>query len=428
MATTVYANAQVPRTLTAFEQEGSFLVKCEITVTDGKITNVVETTDSLSDLTEKIDLQNRIILPGFADAHVHLDKAFTWDRAPNLRGEFWDAIELLGKDKDNWTAEDLYQRGTFALRCAEAHGTVLMRTHVDTGLDWGGVSHETMHRLREEWAGRIELQTVSLCGLEQYSELEGRKIAEVTMQFPDALIGGMPQMNPDLDKQLDYFFDLAADIGAGVDLHVDENGNPQAECLRHVAETVLRKEFPHPVTCGHVCSLAVQDPERAQSTIQLVKEAGIQIISLPMCNLYLQGRPSESGTRGTPRWRGVTLLHEMIAEGIPLACASDNVRDAFYAWGDFDMFEVFIQGLRIAHLDTLSDKACQMVTSGPAAIMGFENFGRIEKGMDGRLVAFEATSFNELLSRPKQKRELLGFAVNSSEPPSYHELGELKTV
>lgn len=423
MNTVTYTNARVPKTLTPFaDSEGDFLVNCDISILDGNVHSVELAGGQAADTVSR-DLKGRIVFPGFVDAHTHLDKAFTWDRAPNVRGEFWDAIELLGKDKDNWTAEDLYRRGTFALRCAEAHGTTALRTHVDTGLDWGLVSHQTMQRLREEWAGRIELQTVSLCGLESYMEPAGRKMAEITLQFPNALLGGMPQMNPELQKQLDYFFDLAADMGASVDLHVDENGNPEAECLRYVAETVLRKEFPYPVTCGHVCSLSVQDPARAASTIDLVKQAGINIISLPMCNLYLQGRPAESGLRGTPRWRGVTLLHEMVAAGVPTACASDNVRDAFYAWGDFDMFEVMVQSLRIAHLDSLPASACEMVTFGPAGMMGLkEQFGKIIPGADGRLVAFEATSFNELLSRPSQKRELLGFRKAAGPVPSYDEL------
>ncbi|MEM8868715.1 MAG: cytosine deaminase [Verrucomicrobiota bacterium] len=429
MPETIYSNAKLPAALTSYRSTGEPLLPCDITVANGLITSVQEAGKaSLKEGSKRIDLSGRIVLPGFVDSHVHLDKAFTWDRAPNLRGEFWDAIELLGRDKDNWTEEDLYLRGSFALRCAEANGTVAMRTHVDTGLDWGDVSRATMQRLREEWAGRIEIQTVSLCGIEQYSEPGGRKIAEATMAYPGALLGGMPQMNPDLDKQLDYFFDLAAEMGAGVDLHVDENGNPEAECLRHVAETVLRKEFPYPVTCGHVCSLAVQDPARAASTIDLVKQSGIHIVSLPMCNLYLQGRPSESGVRGTPRWRGVTLLHEFLAAGVSTACASDNVRDAFYAWGDFDMFEVLIQSLRIAHLDTLPGNAFAMVSHNAATLMGLPQFGRIEPGKDGRLIAFEATSLNELFSRPKQKRELLGFATDISEPPPYHELGELKSL
>ena len=45
----------------------------------------------------------------------------------------------------------------------------------------------------------------------------------------------------------------------------------------------------------------------------------------------------------TPRWRGVTLLHELRRHAIPVALASDNTRDQFYAYGDLDMLEVFNQ-------------------------------------------------------------------------------------
>jgi len=423
MSVIIIKNARSPRSLSSLVDGDSILLDCDIGINAGVIVSVDPAgSKPINETTPVNDVEGRIVMPGFLDAHVHLDKAFTWDRAPNVRGEFWDAIELLGKDKENWTAEDLHRRGTFALRCAEAHGSVAIRTHVDTGLDWGEVSHDAMQTLREEWAGRIELQTVSLCGLESYMEPKGRRIAEWTLKHPNSLLGGMPQMNPDLDKQLRYFFDLAAEMGVGVDLHVDENGNPDAECLRHIAKIVLEKEFPHAVTCGHVCSLAVQDAARALSTIDLVAQAGIQIISLPMCNLYLQGRPAESGHRGTPRWRGVTLLHELNAAGVTTACASDNVRDAFYAWGDFDMFEVFLQSIRIAHLDTEPAFSSSTVTAGPAKIMGLQQFGKIVPGGDGRLVAFSAKSFNELLSRPCQERELIGFHPSAAAIPEYGDL------
>ena len=421
----IFKNAALPTSLTDLEAK-SDLVVCDIEVVEGVIVRVTPSATSSGELAgppvgDGIDLQGRIAFPGFIDAHTHLDKAFTWDRAPNLRGEFWDAIELLNRDKGNWTMDDLYARGSFALRCAEAHGTVALRTHVDCAPDFGDVSHAAMQRLREEWGGRIHLQTVSLCGIETYMEPKARRIAEMTLEYPDSLLGGMPQMNDSLDQQLDYFFDLAADFQAGVDLHVDENGNPDAECLRRIAECVLRKEFPYPVTCGHVCSLAVQDEARALSTIKLVAEAGIRIVSLPMCNLYLQGRPGDSGRRGTPRWRGVTLLHELAAAGVLTACASDNVRDAFYAWGDFDPFEVFNEGVRIAHLDNDPNLAVSMVTQNAARLMDLDHYGALRPGCDGRLVVFEARSFNELLARPAQQRELYGFA-GSGDVPDYSEL------
>ena len=41
----------------------------------------------------------------------------------------------------------------------------------------------------------------------------------------------------------------------------------------------------------------------AQAVERACADAGIAVVSLPMCNMYLQGRTAGR----TPRWRGVTL-------------------------------------------------------------------------------------------------------------------------
>jgi cytosine/creatinine deaminase len=91
----------------------------------------------------------------------------------------------------------------------------------------------------------------------------------------------------------------------------------------------------------------VQDEAEALHTLDLVAKAGLNVVSLPMCNLYLQDRHAHR----TPRWRGITLVHEMKARGINVSFASDNTRDPFYAYGDLDMLEVLRQATRIGHLD-----------------------------------------------------------------------------
>ncbi len=59
--------------------------------------------------------------------------------------------------------------------------------------------------------------------------------------------------------------------------------------------------------------------------------------------LRVSPQDRDHAARRTPRWRGVPLLHELRAAGVPTALASDNTRDQFYAYGDLDMLEVFTQ-------------------------------------------------------------------------------------
>jgi cytosine/creatinine deaminase len=404
-------------------------VLCDLVLEGSRIISVVRSAASRTPphpapaAGDLVDLAGAMVFPGFVDAHVHLDKAHTWDRAPNRSGTFREALETLSKDKEKWTRQDLLQRAGFALHSAWEHGTRVVRTHVDTWLPWGEVNHAAMQELREAWRGRITLQTVPLSGIANYSGSGGDAIADLALKYGACALGGWSPLSQDLPAQLDRLLAIARDRGVGIDLHVDENGDPGEEVLRAVAEAVVRSRFPNPVVCGHCCSLAVQASERQRSTIDLVKRAGIRVISLPLCNLYLQDRRGDEFPR-TPRWRGITLIQDLLDAGVPVACASDNVRDAFHAYGDFDAAEVYIQSARLAHLDSPLGSSIGVVTTTAADMVGLPNMGRIAEGAPAQLVVFPSRSFSEFLSRPGSRRRLVdGEVIRDARPPGYEELG-----
>ena len=128
---------------------------------------------------------------------------------------------------------------------------------------------------------------------------------------------------------------------------MDESDSPHARSLVRIADAALRHKFAGRIVAGHCCSLALaEDAERA-ATIEKVAEARIAVVSLPMCNMYLQDRKAGR----TPRWRGVAPLHELAAAGVTVMVASDNTRDPFYAYGDLDLIEVYREATRILHFD-----------------------------------------------------------------------------
>lgn len=397
-----------------FSPESPWNPVAEVTIeVDGdRIIAVREDGEGGTGTAREVDLGGNLLMPGWVDAHVHLDKTYTWDRAPNLSGTFSEAISVLGKDKEHWTADDLRRRAVLALGTAEAHGTVVIRSHVDTGLDRGRLSWEVLSELRDEWAGRLEVQLVSLCGVEDYSGPHGSALADIPMEFGPVALGGMPRMHADLPSELDRLLALASERNVGLDLHVDENGEAGARCLLEVAEAVLRNGFPHPVICGHCCSLAVQAPQDRLKTVDRVRAAGIGIISLPLCNLYLQDRRPGSALSGlmeggsSPFWRGLTPVVDLLQAGIPVACASDNVRDAFYAYGDYDMLEVWRESVRLAHLEHCFRSSLDTVTRTPAKLLGLDDAGRIEPGARARFVELESTCLSRLLSRPTTARRI----------------------
>jgi cytosine deaminase len=399
-------NATVPATLmdgAPADAEG--LARVDLRLTDGRIAAVVPfgTADS------GIDLDRGQVWPCFVDGHVHLDKTQTWPRQPNPDGTHPGAKNAVIADRGKHYSEaDIEPRFEFGLRCAYAHGTAAIRTHLDSYWPNAKAHWAVFRRLRNAWAGRIDLQAVSICPLERFVGNDGVALANEVAES-GGILGmtttgeGGQAASPEFQALLDRFFTLAEERGLAMDLHLDESGDPTSRTLDAVARTAIRRNFRAPIQVGHVCSLSVQTESDAMATIRLCAEAGLRVINLPMCNMYLQGR--QAGR--TPRWRGITMVHEFRAAGVPVSFASDNCRDPFYAYGDYDMMEVYREAVRIAQLDHPFGTWAASVTATPASSCGFADPRRIVAGAVADLVLFRARSMTELLARPQSDRVVL---------------------
>ena len=383
------------RSLAADERSHNDLAAVDVEVRDGAIARIRPTNNTTTDQVPAIDLQLGLIWPCFVDMHTHLDKGHIWPRSPNPDGTFESALETVQQDSErHWEAQDIYRRAEFGLKCSYAHGTQAVRTHLDAFDAQGEVSFEVFRQLRKNWQEKITLQAVCLVTLDYFLGKKGEKLANLVAES-DGVLGGVAFMNADIVAQIDRVFELAKERNLNLDFHTDESLNPDDIALQLVAQAAMRHQFEGRITCGHCCSLSVQSEAAVRQTVEAVKAAGISVVSLPMCNLYLQDRQ-----RGrTPRYRGVTILKELKAAGIKCALASDNCRDPFFAYGDHDGLEVFRQSVRIGHLDHPIGDWPRAVTRSPAEMMGLENVGLIGAGLPANLVVFKARSFNELMAR-----------------------------
>ncbi len=374
-----------------------------------------------------LDLGGRHLWPTLVDVHAHLDKGHTVDRAPNLAGDFRGAIDATRADREaNWRRPDLRRRMDFALRCAEAHGVAAIRTHLDSYEGQAPDSWAVFGEMRDAYAGRIALQAVALVALDVYRTPFGAELADL-VAAGGGLMGGVTRATAglheeelaDLDDLLDRLFTLAGERGLDVDLHVDESGDPTAAALPAVARAAMRHGYEGRVTCGHCCSLALQDEATFRRQAALLRDAGITVVSLPTVNMYLQDRAPGR----TPRWRGVAPLRELRDAGVRVAVAGDNTRDPFHAYGDGDMLDTWRQAVRIAHLDHPFGEAAALCGPAPAAVMGLAHAGRIAVGGPADLVALEAWSMDQVMARPQADRVVIrGGRRLDAKAPGYAEL------
>ena len=421
------ANARVHSSLTldlsaAIDPDGFALA--DIAVADGKIARIEPRQPAAAAPADAIDLAGRIVLPCFVDCHTHIDKGHIWPRKPNPDGSFMGALNAAGQDRAaRWSADDVARRMDFSLRSAYAHGTRALRTHIDSVPPQEKISWPVFEAMRETWRGRIVLQGVSLISIENVRDAAWFEALATRVAAAKGVLGCVTYMVPDLEELLDRVFAAATKHGLDLDFHADETDEVSAISLKKIAEAAIWSGFEGKVTAGHCCSLARQPDRDVLDTLDKVFRAGISVVSLPMCNLYLQDR-RQDGT--TPRWRGVTLLHEMKARGIPVAIASDNTRDPFHAYGDLDMLEVYRMATRILHLDHPVGNWPKAATSTPAEIMRLDGVGVLAAGAPADFIIFKGRGWTELLSRPESDRIVVrdGKAI-VQKIPDYAELDDL---
>jgi len=405
------------------------LVDCDIFVIGGRIDAIAAPGSRNDGPSESLDMAKGLVLPRFVDVHTHLDKGFIWDRSPNPDGTFWGALSTTMTDREaRWSAEDVRRRMDFALRSAFAHGTGAIRTHLDSLGKQAAISWPLFAEMRAEWASRITLQAVSIFASDMAAD-DPEQFAALVAHIVKAggILGGVTFQGraPDakLDLALARIFDAATAHGLDLDFHVDESDSPDARTLERIAEVAIARRFKGRIIAGHCCSLALASDDDRRRIIEKVGEAGIAVVSLPMCNMYLQDRKLGR----TPRWRGVAPLHELADAGIPALVASDNTRDPFYAYGDLDMLEVFREATRILQLDHSARDWTALLGPAPAAVMGVADaVGTIAPGRPADLVLTGARTLNELVSRPQSDRVVLvrGHAIDTT-PPDYRELDDL---
>ncbi|GAA4023826.1 amidohydrolase family protein [Streptomyces plumbiresistens] len=332
----------------------------------------------------ELDLTGHLLLPAPAEPHAHLDKALTWDLAGELPGDLPSAIVAWRAHAEGITEEDVLERARRAVDEMRANGVTAVRTHVDilTGEDpLRGL--RALLRLRKEMRGRVRLQ-IAVLHVDAPEELLHRALS-----LGADLLGDCPHLSADPAAAIERTLRIAAEHHVGVDLHADETLDPGAQDLRLLAAAVRERGFALGVTASHCVSLGSVDPQEAARTAKEVAAAGIGVVTLPLTNLYLQGRDHPSATP-----RGLTAVRPLLDAGVRLAAGGDNIRDPFNPVGRGDPLETASLMVTAGHLTP--DEALHAVTAGARAVLGLPEAGPYE-GAVADLLAVRADSVSEVL-------------------------------
>lgn len=335
----------------------------------------------------------RVALPAFHEPHTHADRAFA--PVPRPPRDLLDAIDMADALRERSTSEEVEARARLLLERSAAHGAARVRTHVDHSPMDGGLRDRRAVRAAEAALGDEgpEVEIVAFATRELDPAAAGTPaILAAALEDGADLLGAFVAVSANPAASLDALLGLATDTGAPVDVHLDEHCDADASLLEHLAEATIARGLEGRVTAGHCCALSMLGDGRARRVVEKVAAAGITVIALPALNLYLQNRGD-----GTPRMRGVTLVRELLAAGVPVRFGSDNVRDPFYPYGDADPLEAAWLASLAAHVDD------------PAQLLAGICGGRSGVARDdpAELVLVPADSVQDALARRPRGREVI---------------------
>lgn len=349
----------------------------------------------------EIDLDGYLLTASAAEPHGHLDKALSWDLIEPPFGDLDRAVESWHAYSDRMTEEDILDRSRSAARRMLASGITAVRSHVDLlpGPDpLRGV--RALTSLRRELDGLMDIELVALGGWNTPDD-----VFDAALDAGVDLMGGAPHMSPDAHADLDRLLAIARRRGVGVDLHTDESLEGAAT-LSAYARTVAAWDVVK--SASHCVRLSTMPGADLDDLIAEVRRADIGIISLPITNLYLQGREHSSSVP-----RGIAPLRRLLAAGVRVAAGADNVRDPFNPVGRCDPFETASLLVSAAHLTP--HEALTAVTDGARGVMGLAPAGP-RVGARADLLAIEAANVGEAVAFASAARFVMraGLLVSST--------------
>ncbi len=333
----------------------------------------------------EIAAQGRLVIPGLVEAHFHLDKALL-ARVPGA-ATVSEAISRTAEAKRAFTVEDIAARARRALDMAIRHGTTAMRTHVEVDPIVGLKGMEAMLAVRREYAAAIDLQ---LCVFPQEGIFKApgtETLMRQALRMGGEAVGGVPYNDTDARAHVELVFDLAREFDRDVDFHLDFADEPEHLHIRWVAELAAVRGFEGRVCVGHATELGALPPDALAPLAARIRDAGISVLVLPATDLYLMGRRDEKNVR-----RGLAPVRRLVAAGVNVAVATNNLQNPFTPFGDGDLLRVANLLATAAHLGTPDDLrlVLRMATEHAARALRRPDYGLVE-GARADLILLDCT-------------------------------------
>ncbi|MDY6854886.1 MAG: amidohydrolase family protein [Thermodesulfobacteriota bacterium] len=308
----------------------------DIGIKDGEIKTIGEVKEKAS-ANKEVDAKGCLVIPGFVNSHTHLDKAdlISQMKPSQFGGSLEENRRLIREFKEDYTIASIRRRARKVIKELVGQGITAIRTQVDVDLTAKLTPLKALFALKEEFVDFVHIQ---ICAFPQEGVFDSgaRDLLEQALNEGADLLGGLPLVEGtrrDQEKHIDMLFEIAKRHNKDLDIQIDESNNLEDFLLPYLVEKTIGENYCGRVTATHCISLSKVKDEIADRIMERLKQAEINVIITPSCNLITRFPNSK---RSRP-YNSITRAKELLEKGVNVALGTDNIRDIFYPLGNGSM-------------------------------------------------------------------------------------------
>ncbi|GLJ80675.1 amidohydrolase family protein [Microbacterium imperiale] len=327
----------------------------DVIVDGGAITGVAAPGAADTTSATVVDGRDRILLPSFADVHVHLDSTRIGlpfrphTGSPGVWG-------MMLNDRRNWRHAEapIEARVATTLERAIARGTTAVRTYAQVDTDAGLERLDAVLTVREANAGRCDVEVIAFPQAGLLREAGSADVLDQAMARGADVVGGIDPCALDRDpvRHLDMVFGIAEKYAAPIDIHLHEPDQLARFSTELIIERTRALGMQGRVTISHGYGLGRLPEAQLRPLLDELRDLDISMATI---------------APPTP------LPTLMLAEyGIRLGLGQDGQRDYWSPYGNTDMLDrtwqlAFTNGFR---RDEDIEHCVAIATVGGRAVMG----------------------------------------------------------
>ncbi|MFM0361513.1 amidohydrolase family protein [Paraburkholderia sediminicola] len=327
------------------------------------------------DSAEVVDLAGHLVLPGFVDGHIHLDKSFVGDRWRPHRHVASLRERLAIEKQELASAAPIVERADALIRQAASFGTIAMRSHVDVDATTGLTNLHAVMEAREKWRGVVDIELVAFPQAGVVSCPGTAEVLDAAAREGAQVVGGIDPttLDGDAEGQLDIVFGIAEKRGVKIDIHLHEPEQQGIDQLHRIAARTIASGLNGRVSVSHAYGLGDVAPEVVDRVAAALAEAGVSILT------------------NAPGDRTFPPVLQLRAAGVRVFTGNDNIQDAWWPYGNGDMLQrAMLVGYRSGfYTDDELRVALHMATEAGAAVLGKSGYG-LKVGNEATFVVVKA--------------------------------------